>query len=328
MAVPAPATSLLGIPTTATGSGASMLGAAGTFGAGPQLVASMLATTASDFIRRIVTGTVMDKSPARLEKPPDIREGLEWQARHPGSVEEAREKNPTVGTVLVSGPGKPVYDVFTGEFLYYSEPETADPNLKLPTFADWQTWNYYQGAQEPPPSPAPAPAPPPAPTPAPSGGKPMGMISTGVGFLGGLLDDVGGLVGDLLPIAQQTAPLWGMAAPKAATVLTGGVPVSTPPIQQVGAPQVSVPLALPGGAGVQQAGWDIMVPESQRIQPYQTAGRTRVPSTFTLPYETATGTKYAFYRNMGRPLLYSGDLAAVKRARKAASKARRRVGGR
>jgi len=41
----------------------------------------------------------------------------------------------------------------------------------------------------------------------------------------------------------------------------------------------------------------------------------------------ATG-KMVWFRRAGRPLLWSGDLAACKRVRRAASHARRRVGGR
>jgi hypothetical protein len=162
----------------------------------------------------------------------------------------------------------------------------------------------------------------------------MGFISTGLGMLGGVLGDVvsgvGGLVDDFLPLAQATAPLWGGAAPIAANVITGGAMPVAQPMQ--GATPVSYPTALPGGASVIPAlglpGVDLAPPGSTPITPYQTGSSTRLPATVTVPYQTATGTKYAHYRNMGRPLLYSGDLAAVKRARKVASKARRRVGGR
>lgn len=52
----------------------------------------------------------------------------------------------------------------------------------------------------------------------------------------------------------------------------------------------------------------------------------RPVSTITLPIPGTN--RMATWKYMGRPLLYSGDLAAAKRVRRVASRAKRRVGGR
>jgi len=53
----------------------------------------------------------------------------------------------------------------------------------------------------------------------------------------------------------------------------------------------------------------------------------RLPATVHVPTTDAAGnTKITTYKNMGRCLLYSGDLAAAKRVRRVAGKARRSGG--
>ena len=71
-----------------------------------------------------------------------------------------------------------------------------------------------------------------------------------------------------------------------------------------------------------------MVPESKIIEPTAGTCGNRMPSSVTVPYSVNGKTKYAHYKNMGRPVLYSGDYAAAKRVKRVASKARRRSGGR
>ena len=102
------------------------------------------------------------------------------------------------------------------------------------------------------------------------------------------------------------------------------------------APMAQVPTSLPGGAPVavsQQSGpsagapWCI-TPGGAQIR--QRQGTTmRLPSTVDVPTVDRSGNvRYTTYKNMGRPVLYSGDYAAAKRVTKVASKARRRRGGR
>jgi hypothetical protein len=65
------------------------------------------------------------------------------------------------------------------------------------------------------------------------------------------------------------------------------------------------------------------------ITPLQSGGGTRLPASVTFAVPTAAGgTRMVTYRNMGRPVLFSGDLAAVGRVQRVARRARRRVGGR
>ena len=100
----------------------------------------------------------------------------------------------------------------------------------------------------------------------------------------------------------------------------------------------TLPIAYPGGAPIYAPsvtpafgfpGFDIAPSGSTPITPYTANGGQRLPSTVEVPYQTRSGqTRHAHYKNMGRPLLYSGDLAACKRVRKVGTKARRRSGGR
>ena len=298
-------------------------------GGGIGAIPAMLLYGASDLFGRVIPEIFKSgveskagwegKGRLNLEGPTEMQD---WFGVTPAQLDALRAQNPEFGTIIRPGPdGVYEIDIYTGEYKRIGplpEGYATSPPVT------------------PPPSPPPSTEPPISPgdsgVPTDTGG-PMGMISTGLGMLGGLAGDlvsgVTGLVDDFLPLAQQTAPLWGMAAPKAATILTGGVPAPAP---QAGATTVSYPTAMPGGASVVPAVGvpfvDLAPPGSTPITPYQTQSSTRLPSTVTVPYQTSTGTKYAFYRNMGRPLLYSGDLAAVKRAKKVASRARRRVGGR
>ncbi len=55
----------------------------------------------------------------------------------------------------------------------------------------------------------------------------------------------------------------------------------------------------------------------------------RLPSRVDVPTTDAAGNlRFTTFKNMGRPLLWSGDVAAAKRVRRVASKARRARGGR
>jgi len=163
----------------------------------------------------------------------------------------------------------------------------------------------------------------------PFGGKPMSMISTSLGSLGGIFSGAIDLIGDIgdsiLPIAAQTAPIWTPFLPQPGGG-GGGAPVSALPMSYPGGAPIYGPSVTPafGLPGV-----DLAPQGSTPITPYTSGGGQRLPSTVEVPYQTANGsTRYAHYKNMGRPVLYSGDYAAAKRCRKVASKARRRSGGR
>jgi hypothetical protein len=102
------------------------------------------------------------------------------------------------------------------------------------------------------------------------------------------------------------------------------------------APMAQVPTSLPGGAPVMQTGGTglgpvgggCIMPGGAQIQ--QRRGMTmRLPSTVDVPtVDRAGNMRFTTFKNMGRPVLYSGDYAAAKRVTKVASKARRRRGGR
>ena len=55
-------------------------------------------------------------------------------------------------------------------------------------------------------------------------------------------------------------------------------------------------------------------------------GGLRLPSRVDVPSPSGNG--FVTFKNMGRPVLWTGDFAAAKRVRKIAGKARRRSGGR
>jgi len=104
------------------------------------------------------------------------------------------------------------------------------------------------------------------------------------------------------------------------------------------APMAQVPTSLPGGApiygptsgtqGPLNTNNMCVVPGGAQIR--QRAGTSmRLPSTVDVPTVDRSGNvRFTTFKNMGRPVLYSGDYAAAKRVNKVASKARRRRGGR
>ena len=158
----------------------------------------------------------------------------------------------------------------------------------------------------------------------------MGWINTSAAFIGDLIGDIIPQIGPVMNELER----WGIGP----GVPSGSIFEAGSPSYAGGSPTLPTQYAaLPGGAPAYQGGfqtvagipgYDLMVPESQRIQPYTTDGRPRMPSSVTVPYQVNGKTKYAYYKNMGRPVLYSGDFAACKRVKRVASKARRRSGGR
>ena len=111
-------------------------------------------------------------------------------------------------------------------------------------------------------------------------------------------------------------------------------PVLLPPT--TGAqPMPNVPTAQPGGAVIPynqtstiwgSAGMACLPPGSATIQQRPSMGM-RLPSRVDVPTIDRSGNvRFTTFKNMGRPLLWSGDLAASKRVRKVAAKARRAKG--
>jgi len=116
-----------------------------------------------------------------------------------------------------------------------------------------------------------------------------------------------------------------------------------PPIVMSGqgggfAPMPARPIALPGGAPIGGAmpvglGLDLpfvdVVPQGAAcITPRNSVSR-RLPARVDVPMVDASGnSKIVTYKNMGRPVLYTGDFAAAKRVKKVAGRARRAAGGR
>lgn len=126
-------------------------------------------------------------------------------------------------------------------------------------------------------------------------------VAGGGGVLRGVLEGVAGTIaGELgFEAIQQLLGIGGQSMP------TGGGAV-----------------ALPGGAMVPQLRSGQANPIFTTFQNTATGAVTcRARSTFEV-VNPCTGST-VFYRNMGRPLLWSGDLTAARRVRKAASKARR-----
>ena len=99
-----------------------------------------------------------------------------------------------------------------------------------------------------------------------------------------------------------------------------------------GGPTVAQPIALPGGAAIQPVRG--MFPllgggnGATCITPRQ--GVTmRLPSRVDVPVVDAAGNmRFTTFKNVGRPVLWTGDIAIAKRVKKVAGRARRASGGR
>jgi len=187
--------------------------------------------------------------------------------------------------------------------------------------------------------------------PSPSTNLPaLGGFSAGLeGFLGGL----GGLVGAATPLLQTILPqlLPQRSVPVA---LPGGAPIGASfaqfrqagqfadprlaPVQQAAFPLLGPAIAgglgalgeqlfdlIPGGAGNILSGGTCITPVAGR----QTM---RLPSRVDVPTRDAQGNqRFTTFKNMGRPILWSGDVAAAKRVKRISSKVSkfgRRRGGR
>lgn len=165
------------------------------------------------------------------------------------------------------------------------------------------------------------------------------FTGTGPGFdFGDITDFVGGIfqggtaagpIQPLLQLGSQFLPNLfgggdsgggGAPSPIAPVAMPGGAPLLNPfnlPLDPFGlfTGDTTVPsVPTTPGAGFPQA---------------RTVTSTRLPHMVASTVPTANGgSRIVAYRNMGRPVLWSGDFAAARRVRKVAAKAKRTRGGR
>lgn len=327
--------------------------AAGTFGPGPQMVAGLLTMGAKDLFTRIFTGTLMDKPPWSMTDPATPGEFHSWVAgggelgrQHWGSYEEAIAQNPELQYLGVMAPGEPKFDMWTGEFSHYADPENAPPGPPPPSLDAFYASQPSYATPQPTPQPfEPWTYEPPTRTTWPedrygypdlpsegrgSGGNAMSIMSP-TSLIGGL----GDLIGEVGKIALKTAPIWTPYLPQpSAPAPPVFMPTTTP--APGGGSMSQFPIAMPGGAPIYAPsvtpafgipGADLAPTGSIPIVPNPVTGS--LPSTVLAPYRTACGRpSWTIYRKMGRPALYSGDFAAAKRVKRVASRAKRRSGGR
>jgi len=161
---------------------------------------------------------------------------------------------------------------------------------------------------------------------------PMPEISTsGVsGGFGGFLGGLGEFIGAITPIAQTLIPALLPQPGRSPVFMPGGaLPFGLPGFPQAtragfelfpqGLDSLLGPSMLPqflqpgGGAAVAAPG--CIVPQVRTSM--------RLPSRVDVP--NANGT-FTTFKNMGRPILWTGDLAATKRVRKVARRAKRAGG--
>jgi len=129
-------------------------------------------------------------------------------------------------------------------------------------------------------------------------------------------------------LAQQ-----GQAGGAPATQQPGGIPMPFNPAPSampggapIGVPASYTPVGASGGWGLDFPLVDFVPQGTTTIQPRQSCSM-RLPSRVDVPTRDARGNvRFTTFKNMGRPLLWSGDLAASKRVRKVAAKARRAKG--
>ena len=98
-----------------------------------------------------------------------------------------------------------------------------------------------------------------------------------------------------------------------------------------GGPMANQPTSLPGGAMVPAGGsfgtGVACIPPGSAVISQRPRMGMRLPSRVDVPTVDRSGNvRFTTFKNMGRPLLWSGDLAASKRVRKVAAKARRAKG--
>lgn len=310
-------------------------GISGVTGGALGAVPSMLLWGATDLFGRIIPGIISHESPRAGQTYAQMPFPESFYAANPtiATLEENRARyGEQYGTIALGWePDAPVYDMWTGELIS----------------GDLDAWHARDRTPDPPPVVTPPPVPPPfepSPPPARRGGHDVSWINTGLSGLTSFIGGLGSALTPLMSMASETAPLWGLAAPKAAGAFGVGIPGGTPGIAPsapatvpdgwveeggdvvASVPTTYLPGVTPAAGGI--PGIDLFVPEAQRIEPTQYGSRARMPSSATIPYEVNGRTKYAYYRNQGRPVLYAGDFAACRRVKRAGAKARRYAGGR
>ena len=139
--------------------------------------------------------------------------------------------------------------------------------------------------------------------------------------------DLSGFFGGLTQVASTVLPILGQSG------VFGG------PQQSPFPQQMPMPRTLPGGAMATPAGFELPFIDiapggimsgqgGTCIQP-RTRAATGYPGTVQFMASTPSGnTRVMTYKNKGRALLYSDDLAACKRVKRVATRARRAAGGR
>lgn len=173
----------------------------------------------------------------------------------------------------------------------------------------------------------------------PAGGGFFGDLGSSI--LGGL-EGLGGFASDVLDVLSPTLSLSGQVAqtinqfqgpgraPSPNRAPTN--PAMLPALPNQFAPTVDAPYQgifdttdNPADDLFAQVGGG---PMPIQISPTRRCS-TRLPSTVEVPYTTPSGMKRtAYYKNMGRPILFTGDRAAAKRYAKHAGYSLRRRGGR
>jgi len=148
--------------------------------------------------------------------------------------------------------------------------------------------------------------------------------------IGGFLADTASVTLEAL-VAQAPEILGAVFGPTQPIISRMPGTLGQPGGPPLGGQLVSAPISMPGGA--RTAGFDLpfvdVVPQGAVCITPRATGSFRLPHRVDVPVPQRDGTmRFTTYLNMGRPVAFAGDFAAVKRVKKLASKARRRVGGR
>lgn len=139
--------------------------------------------------------------------------------------------------------------------------------------------------------------------------------------------DLGSIISDVTGIIQQFTRPRPERPPTIADIARPIFPQPGVPIPMANVPTT---VSFPGGAGFDLPFVDIVPQGATCISP-RTSTSVRLPSRVDVPTVDAQGaTRFTTYRNMGRPILWSGDAACAKRFAKVTGRtlARRRSGGR
>jgi len=163
---------------------------------------------------------------------------------------------------------------------------------------------------------------------------PMPEISTSgtSGGFGGFFGGLGEFLGNIAPLAQTILPIFAPQPGRSPVFMPGGsLPgaFGTPflPTQRAGfdlfpqgldsllGPSMLPGFLQPGNGGAAVAAPGCIVPQLRQSM--------RLPSRVDVPNQNGT---FTTFKNMGRPILWTGDLAATKRVRKVARRAKRAGG--